>query len=116
MDTLLVRPVPVLAQVAADRFALRRLGRIAQGAGWCSAGRCRRGAGVDAADGAAGAGDGWLSGAAIFAAVFVLGGAFQFWAQDAAEVQNSFTIKRWAIASADVGFKILRAVKCPFPA
>ena len=31
LDTLLVRPVPVLAQVAADRFALRRLGRITQG-------------------------------------------------------------------------------------
>ena len=36
-DTLLVRPVPVLAQIGADRFALRRLGRIVQGAlvlGW----------------------------------------------------------------------------------
>lgn len=32
-----------------------------------------------------------LSGAAIFAAVFVAGAAFQFWAQDASEVQNSFT-------------------------
>lgn len=32
LDTLLVRPAPVLAQVAADRFALRRLGRIVQGA------------------------------------------------------------------------------------
>ena len=31
LDTLLVRPAPVLAQVAADRFALRRLGRITQG-------------------------------------------------------------------------------------
>lgn len=32
-----------------------------------------------------------LSGAAIFAAVFVAGAAFQFVAQDASEVQNSFT-------------------------
>lgn len=31
LDTLLVRPVPVIAQVAADRFALRRLGRVSQG-------------------------------------------------------------------------------------
>ncbi len=31
LDTLLVRPAPVLAQVAADRFALRRLGRVVQG-------------------------------------------------------------------------------------
>jgi ABC-2 type transport system permease protein len=90
LDTLLLRPVPVLAQVAADRFALRRLGRVTQGAlvlGW-SLLRLD----VD-----------WtvvkvlmvpmmlLSGAAIFGAVFVAGAAFQFWAGDASEVQNSFT-------------------------
>jgi len=90
MDTMLVRPVPVLAQVAADKFALRRLGRIAQSVlvlGW----------GVYAAH------VDWspgrqallavtvLAGGAIFGSLFVLGGAFQFWAQDAAEVQNSFT-------------------------
>ncbi|WP_435822166.1 ABC transporter permease [Actinacidiphila alni] len=90
LDTLLLRPVPVLAQVAADRFALRRLGRITQGLavlGWAIAH-----AGID-----------WtpvrvllvpltvLCGAAIFCAVFVAGGAFQFWAGDASEVQNSVT-------------------------
>ncbi|MGW7264771.1 ABC transporter permease [Streptomyces sp. NPDC054842] len=90
LDTLLVRPVPVLAQVAADRFALRRLGRVVQGLlvlGWAVAA-------LDVA---------WsplkvllvpvtlLSGGAIFAAVFVAGAAFQFVAQDASEVQNSFT-------------------------
>ncbi|MFE7712203.1 ABC transporter permease [Streptomyces sp. NPDC057486] len=90
LDTLLVRPVPVLAQVAADRFALRRLGRITQGL-------LVLGYGLAALDIA------WtplkvvmiplmlLSGAAIFGAVFVGGAAFQFFAQDAAEVQNSFT-------------------------
>lgn len=90
VDTLLVRPVPVLAQVAADRFALRRMGRLLQALlmlGWA----------VTALD------IDWtpgrlllvpvmlVSGAAIFGSVFVLGGAFQFWARDAAEVQNSFT-------------------------
>ncbi len=90
MDTLLVRPVPVLAQVAADRFALRRMGRIVQGVvllGWSLAHLD-----VD-----------WtwdrvlllpvmlVSGAAIFASLFVAGAAFQFWASDAAEVQSSFT-------------------------
>ncbi|MFD9499015.1 ABC transporter permease [Streptomyces sp. NPDC060035] len=89
-DTLLVRPVPVLAQVAADRFALRRLGRVTQGLvvfGYALVT-------LDIA---------WtplkvlmlplmvLSGAAIFGAVFVAGAAFQFFAQDAAEVQSSFT-------------------------
>ncbi|MFF9088040.1 ABC transporter permease [Streptomyces sp. NPDC014991] len=90
LDTLLVRPAPVLAQVAADRFALRRLGRVTQGAlvlGW-SLTR------LDVA---------WtvpkvllmpvtvVSGFGIFAAVFVAGAAFQFLAQDASEVQNAFT-------------------------
>ncbi|MBL1080414.1 ABC transporter permease [Streptomyces actinomycinicus] len=90
LDTLLVRPAPVLAQVAADRFALRRLGRVTQGTlvlGW-SLTRVD----ID-----------WtaarlllmpvmlLSGCAIFCAVFVAGAAFQFVAHDASEVQNSFT-------------------------
>ncbi|MFD5630549.1 ABC transporter permease [Streptomyces sp. NPDC127072] len=90
LDTLLVRPVPVLAQVAADRFALRRLGRILQGL-------LVLGYALIALDLS------WtplkvllvpvmlLSGGAIFGAVFVAGAAFQFVAQDASEVQNSFT-------------------------
>ncbi len=90
MDTLLVRPVPVLAQVAADRFALRRVGRITQGL-------LVLGYALVTLDIA------WtplkvlmlptmvVSGAAIFGAVFVAGAAFQFVAQDASEVQNSFT-------------------------
>ncbi|MEU3824443.1 MULTISPECIES: ABC transporter permease [unclassified Streptomyces] len=90
LDTLLVRPAPVLAQVAADRFALRRLGRLTQGVlvlGWSLTG-------VDID---------WtagrlllmpvmvVSGCGIFCAVFVAGAAFQFVAQDASEVQNAFT-------------------------
>ncbi|MFI7414597.1 ABC transporter permease [Streptomyces sp. NPDC049627] len=89
-DTLLVRPAPVLAQVAADHFALRRLGRITQATlvlGW----------GLAAAD------VDWtvakvllvplmlVSGMVIFCALFTLGASFQFVAQDAAEVQNAFT-------------------------
>lgn len=89
-DTLLVRPAPVLAQVGADRFALRRLGRITQGV--LVLGYALGRADID-----------WtvpkallvpvmlVSGAAIFCAVFVAGAAFQFLAQDAAEVQNAFT-------------------------
>jgi len=89
-DILLVRPAPVLAQVAADHFALRRLGRITQGVlvlGW----------GLLTVD------VDWttakvlllpvmlISGGVIFCALFVAGAAFQFLAQDAAEVQNAFT-------------------------
>ncbi|MFH8986608.1 ABC transporter permease [Streptomyces sp. NPDC017940] len=90
LDTLLVRPAPVLAQVAADRFALRRLGRVTQGL-------LILGYALFALDLA------WtplkvlmiplmlVSGAGIFMAVFVAGAAFQFLAQDASEVQNAFT-------------------------
>jgi ABC-2 type transport system permease protein len=90
LDTLLVRPAPVLAQVAADRFALRRVGRITQGLlvlgyalvsleiSWTPLKVLMIPAMM-------------LSGAGIFAAVFVAGAAFQFVAQDASEVQNSFT-------------------------
>ncbi|NDZ70070.1 transporter [Streptomyces sp. SID10362] len=90
LDTLLVRPVPVLAQVAADRFALRRLGRVTQGA--LVLGYALVVVDVD-----------WtaaklllmplmlLGGAGIFCAVFLAAGAFQFAAQDASEVANAFT-------------------------
>ncbi|WP_405777260.1 ABC transporter permease [Streptomyces sp. NBC_01538] len=91
LDTLLVRPAPVLAQVAADRFALRRLGRITQGL-------MVLGYALLSLDGVQ-----WttakvllmpvmvVSGGAIFCAVFVAGAAFQFVARDASEVQNAFT-------------------------
>lgn len=90
LDTLLLRPVPVLAQIAADRFALRRLGRVVQGV-------------VVLVWGLARADIAWtpvdvvlvpvmlISGAGIFAALFVAGAAFQFWACDASQAQNSFT-------------------------
>ncbi|MCS0634652.1 ABC transporter permease [Streptomyces sp. LP05-1] len=90
LDTLLVRPAPVLAQVAADRFALRRLGRITQGLVvlvWSLAL-------LDVA---------WtlpkvllvpvmvVTGGVLFGSVMVAGAAFQIWAQDGAEVVNAFT-------------------------
>jgi ABC-2 type transport system permease protein len=89
-DQMLVRPVPAVVQVAADRFALRRLGRIAQASlvlTWALSA-----APID-----------WTvtrvlvlagsmaCGAVIFSAVFVMGGAFQVFAGDAAEVANAFT-------------------------
>jgi ABC-2 type transport system permease protein len=90
LDTLLVRPAPVFAQVAADRFALRRVGRITQGV--LVLGYALVALDVDWS---------WskvlllpvmlLSGAGIFCAVLVAGAAFQFVTQDAAEVQNAFT-------------------------
>jgi ABC-2 type transport system permease protein len=99
LDTLLVRPAPVLAQLAADHFALRRLGRTGQGLGVLAYAIVQ----VDGVQ--------WtalkvlmvpmmlVSGAAIFAALFTMGGAFQFLAQDAAEVQSAFTFGGNALLS-----------------
>ncbi|MEV0319100.1 ABC transporter permease [Streptomyces sp. NPDC050658] len=90
LDTLLVRPAPVIAQVAADRFGLHRIGRITQGALVLAYALVV----LDIT---------WtplkvlmvplmlVCGAVIFGSVFVAGGAFQFVAQDASEVQNAFT-------------------------
>ncbi len=89
-DAMLVRPVAPLVQVAADQFALRRFGRIAQSGavlGWALVS-----VGIE-----------WtplrvlvlattlVSGSVIFAAVFVLGSAFQVVSGDASEASNAFT-------------------------
>jgi ABC-2 type transport system permease protein len=90
LDGMLVRPAPALAQMAADRFAPRRIGRPLQAAAvlaWSLAGLEVH----------------WtwdrvllvpvllLCGTVIFASLFVAGSCLQFWAADAAEVQNSVT-------------------------
>ncbi|MCD0485853.1 ABC transporter permease [Streptacidiphilus sp. ASG 303] len=90
LDVVLVRPAPALAQMAADRFALRRIGRPLQASAvlaWALAGLH-----VD-----------WtwdrvlllpvmaVCGTVIFASLFVAGSCLQFWAADAAEVQNTVT-------------------------
>ncbi|MFD9608573.1 ABC transporter permease [Streptomyces sp. NPDC004288] len=90
LDTFLMRPAPLLAQVAADKFALRRFGRVAQGLMVLVWGLLLLD--VD-----------WtplkvlllpvtvVCGAVIFGAVMVVGASTLFWMQDAAEVTNSFT-------------------------
>ncbi len=89
-DAMLVRPVAPLVQVAADQFALRRLGRIVQSVVvlvWAlAAGDIDWTApkvGILAAT--------LVSGSAIFCAIFVLGSAFQVIAGDASELMNAFT-------------------------
>jgi ABC-2 type transport system permease protein len=90
LDVFLMRPAPLLAQVAADKFALRRFGRIAQGlfvliwglvlldVTWTPAKVVLLPVSV-------------VCGAVIFSSLMVLGASVQFWMQDAAEVTNSFT-------------------------
>ena len=90
VDTVLVRPVPALAQLAGDRFALRRIGRVTQSGAVLAWSLVQ----LDLA---------WtplkvlvfaslvLCGTLIFGSIFVGGSACHFFMADAAEVQNSFT-------------------------
>ncbi|WP_078896591.1 ABC-2 family transporter protein [Streptomyces sp. NRRL S-495] len=90
LDIMLVRPAPALAQLCAERFSLRRLGRPAQAAAvllWS----------LTALD------VHWtwdrvlllpvlvVCGTLIFAAVFIGFASLQFWWGEAKELQNSFT-------------------------
>ena len=89
-DVMLIRPVPAFVQAAADAFGIHRLGRVTQGAVvliWSLAALD-----VDWTPARVLVVPGMLiCGTVIFSAIFVLGGAFQFAATDAAEVANAFT-------------------------
>ena len=88
LDAMMSKPVPLLVQVCADQFALRRLSRIVQGAAvllWASWT-------VD-----------WTParalvllmmlgcGGVIFVGVFISFSCVQFWTSDASEFANAFT-------------------------
>jgi ABC-2 type transport system permease protein len=89
-DAMMVRPIPLFVQSAADEFALRRFGRIVQG-------------GVVLAWSIAVLPIEWtpakvlmvpylvVCGTLIFLALFTMGAAFQFWSTDGSEVANAFT-------------------------
>ena len=89
-DAMMVRPVPLFAQVCADDFALRRLGRITQAAVVLTLAAV-----VVDVDWT------WLRaamvpylivcGTGIFLAIFTLGAALQFWTTDGSEAANAFT-------------------------
>ncbi|RKE19225.1 ABC transporter permease [Streptomyces sp. TLI_171] len=90
LDTMLVRPAPALAQLAAERFSLRRIGRLVQALavlGWSITaldvrwtwGKALMVPGL------------LLTGTVIFCAIFVACSCVQFWWGDAAELQNSVT-------------------------
>jgi viologen exporter family transport system permease protein len=88
LDSMMTRPVPLLVQVCADQFALRRISRIAQAAivfgyacwyvDWSPV------KAVVAATMIA-------SGAVSFFCLFVAFACIQFWTSDASEVANAFT-------------------------
>lgn len=88
LDVMMTRPVPLLVQVCADRFQLRRLSRVAQALvvfGWAATD-------VDWTPLRALVGVGMVvSGSAIFFGLFVLFSSLQFWLGDSSEFANAFT-------------------------
>jgi ABC-2 type transport system permease protein len=90
LETMLVRPQPVLAQILTSDVTLRRFGSGLVGAATLAA--------ALAVDDVA-----WtpariglfvvtpVAGALLFTALFIVAGALQFWLVDAAEVTSSFT-------------------------
>ena len=88
LDQMLTKPLPLLLQVCADQFTLRRLGRISQAAvvfAWAATyvewtpSRALVGAMMV------------VSGGTIFFALFVMFSCIQFWTTDASEFANAFT-------------------------
>ncbi len=88
LDAMLVKPLPLLTQVCADEFALRRFARVFQ---------------ASVVLGVASTFVAWTpakvlvtvsmlaSGSVIFCAVFIGFACVQFWTIDASEVANAFT-------------------------
>ncbi|MFG1620267.1 ABC transporter permease [Kribbella sp. NPDC049227] len=117
LDVYLIRPVPAFLQTAADGFALRRIGRPLQ-------------AGLVLAFALGNVHVDWtaarivmlvlsvITGSIIFAAIFVLGAAFQFLAIDSAELANSFTYGGQTLTQYPLsvfGKEIVRAVTFVVP-
>lgn len=88
LDQMLTKPVPLLVQVCADQFTLRRLGRVTQAAvvfAWACTyvdwSPLRVVAAVTMV----------VSGAVVFFGLFVAFSCVQFWTHDASEFANAFT-------------------------
>jgi len=88
LDSMLTRPVPLLVQVCADKFAIRRLGRIMQavvvfayGAWWVDWTGSKLAVTVAML----------IAGSAIFFSLFVAFSCIQFWTLDSTEFANAFT-------------------------
>ncbi|HEY9564982.1 MAG TPA: ABC-2 family transporter protein [Nocardioides sp.] len=88
LDTMMVRPVPLLAQVCSNEFALRRLSRILLCLlvlAWASAYVEWSPLRVLVAVGMV------VGGAAIYCSIFIVLACIQFWTADGVEFANAFT-------------------------
>lgn len=90
LETLLIRPVPLLLQLSSLDLSLRRIGRITVGLAMYVGALLAAGFSPGAADLVL-AILAPLAGAAIFSALFVAAGALQFWLIDGREFANAFT-------------------------
>lgn len=88
LDVMMVRPLPLLTQVCAEQFALRRVSRVLLTAGIFTWGAAY----VDWTPlRAAVAASMLICGAVIFGAIWIAFATIQFWTADSAEVANAFT-------------------------
>nr|WP_232820309.1 ABC-2 family transporter protein [Brachybacterium sp. YJGR34] len=90
LETLLIRPVPMLLQISSLDLSLRRIGRIVVGLAMYVVALGIAGFDPTAATLVL-AVIAPLAGAAIFGALFTLAGAMQFWLVDGREFANAFT-------------------------
>jgi ABC-2 type transport system permease protein len=89
-DRVLLRPASSLVQVVADRFALRRIGKVAEGALVFAIGCGVAGIDWDAGRVAMSALS-IVTGAVIFGSIWVFTACVCFWWVEAREAQNAFT-------------------------
>lgn len=88
LDTMMVRPIPLLVQVLADEFAIRRVARILQAGlvlAWAAAYVAWSPSRVAVAAVMV------VCSGLIFSGLFVSFACIQFWTSDSAEVANAFT-------------------------
>jgi ABC-2 type transport system permease protein len=102
LDALMLRPLPLLAQLVVEDLSLRRLGRAVTATAVLAVALAR----VDVD---------WtparavlvvlapLAGAAVFSAVFVAGGAIAFWLVEGRELANAFTYGGHYVAEFPLG-------------
>ncbi len=106
LETLLVRPVPLLLQLITADVQLRRLGRVVLGAGvylWALAV-----AGLSpTAESVALALVAPVAGMFIFGALFLAAGSLQFWLIDGAQAGNAITYGGRYVASVPAGALLL---------
>jgi ABC-2 type transport system permease protein len=88
LDTMLLKPLPLLVQVCAEEFAIRRVARVLQ-ATVVLAAACFWVSWTPAKVGLTAVM--LVSGSVIFVSIFVIFGCIQFWTHDASEVANAFT-------------------------